>query len=164
MKKNDTWLGFFKKTLKVSGVVLVILLIVLGVFIYKAATHDSYTYLSCKDDIDDEPAYFAFNQYNLKNDWDPLTEEFKRNYKIIEFNKEFIKAVFYFGKKSETEISVYENKSNSLEVVLEGYMTFNRETGKYNLSFEDRGMIGNEEDCIKIKKKDLPIKKINQKF
>ena len=49
-KKNDTWLGFFKKTLKISGVILLILIILIGYLIYRGATHDSKTYLSCVND------------------------------------------------------------------------------------------------------------------
>ena len=97
--------------------------------------------------------------------WDSLNEKFENNYKIIEFNKEIIKAVFYFAQTTNnTELKVYDKKPSNVISILEGYMSFNRETGKYNLSFEDRGMVGNEEDCIKINKSDLPVKELNQKF
>ena len=167
MKKdnNNTWLGFFKKTLKISGFILVISIIGIGIFIYKGATYDSNTYISCKEDGNDKPAYYAFNEYRLLSGWDSLNEKFENNYKIIEFNKEIIKAVFYFAQTTNnTELKVYDKKPSNVISILEGYMSFNRETGKYNLSFEDRGMVGNEEDCIKINKSDLPVKELNQKF
>ena len=166
--KNNTWLGFFKKTLKVSGLVLLGIIVLIGIGLYFSFKHESYTYLSCTENEEDRKQYIAFNDSRLLAMWDPLEEEFKQNLRLIEFNKKTIKAVFYFVQKDtdNKSISILEREPIGLapEQVLEGYISLNRETGEYQLSFENRGMIGNKENCIKIKKSDLPITKVNQKF
>jgi hypothetical protein len=166
--KNDTWLGFFKKTLKVSGLVLLGIIVLIGIGLYFSFKNDSYTYLSCTETDEDQKQYIAFNDSRLLTIWDPLEEEFKQNLKLIEFNKKTIKAVFYFVQKDtdNKSISILEREPFGLapEQVLEGYINLNRETGEYQLSFEDRGMVGNKEACTKIKKSDLPVTKVNQKF
>ena len=166
--KNDTWLGFFKKTLKVSGLVLLGIIVLIGIGLYFSFKHESYTYLSCTETNEDQKQYIAFNDSRLLTIWDPLEEEFKQNLKLIEFNKKTIKAVFYFVQKDtdNKSISILEREPFGLapEQVLEGYINLNRETGEYQLSFEDRGMVGNKEACTKIKKSDLPVTKVNQKF
>jgi hypothetical protein len=166
--KNDTWLGFFKKTLKVSGLVLLGIIVLIGIGLYFSFKHESYTYLSCTETDEDQKQYIAFNDSRLLTIWDPLEEEFKQNLKLIEFNKKTIKAVFYFVQKDtdNKSISILEREPFGLapEQVLEGYINLNRETGEYQLSFEDRGMVGNKEACTKIKKSDLPVTKVNQKF
>jgi len=43
--KNDTWLGFFKKTLKISGFILIIIILALIFLFYKMVNHDDKTYL-----------------------------------------------------------------------------------------------------------------------
>ena len=164
-KQNDTWLGFFKKTLKVSGIIVLLFIVSIIVTIYISYRNNSYTYLSCIEKGDDKINYFAFNNSRLLQNWDSIEGEFKQNLKIIEFSKRKIKAVFYFAKNYQGgPITIEETKPYGAVDILEGYISFNRETGEYSLSFEDRGMVGNKEDCTKINKKDLPIKKINQKF
>ena len=164
-KQTDTWLGFFKKTLKVSGLIVFGFIVLIIVAIYISLKHDSYTYLSCIEKGEDKKAYFAFNNYRLLQHWDTVEGEFTQNLKIIEFSKKKIKAVFYFTKNYQGgPITIEETKPYAAVEVLEGYISFDRETGEFSLSFEDRGMVGNKEDCTKINKKDLPIKKINQKF
>ena len=166
--KNDTWLGFFKKTLKVSGLFLLGIIVLIGIGLYFSFKHESYTYLSCTESEEDKKQYIAFSNSRLLNNWDPVEEEFKQNLKLIEFNKKEIKAVFYFVQKDtdNKSISILEREPFGLapEQVLEGYISLNRETGEYQLSFENRGMIGNKENCTKIKKSDLPVTKVNQKF
>ncbi len=145
--KNDTWLGFFKKTLKVSGLVLLGFIVLIGIGLYFSFKHESYTYLSCTESEEDKKQYIAFNDSRLLNMWDSLKEEFKQNLKLIEFNKKEIKAVFYFVQKDtdNKSISILEREPFGLgpQQVLEGYISLNRETGEYQLSFENRGMIGN---------------------
>ena len=168
--KNDTWLGFFKKTLKVSGLFLLGIIVLIGIGLYFSFKHESYTYLSCTESLveEDEKQYIAFNDSRLLTIWDPLEEEFEQNLKLIKFNKKEIKAVFYFVQKDldNKSISILEREPFGLapEQVLEGYISLNRETGEYQLSFENRGMVGNKEACTKIKKSDLPVTKVNQKF
>ena len=166
--KNDTWLGFFKKTLKVSGLVLLGIIVLIGIGLYFSFKHESYTYLSCTETDEDQKQYIAFNDSRLLTFWDPLEEEFGQNLKLIKFNKKEIKAVFYFVQKDmdNKNISILEREPIGLapKQVLEGYINLNRETGEYQLEFENRGMVGNKEKCIKIKKSDLPVTKVNQKF
>ena len=143
------------------------IIVLIGIGLYFSFKHESYTYLSCTE-TEKDPQYIAFNDSRLLTILDPLEEEFKQNLKLIKFNKKEIKAVFYFVQKDtdNKSISILEREPIGLapEQVLEGYISLNRETGEYQLSFENRGMIGNKENCIKIKKSDLPITKVNQKF
>ena len=52
--KNDTWLGFFKKTLKVSGLFLLGIIVLIGIGLYFSFKHESYTYLSCTESEEDK--------------------------------------------------------------------------------------------------------------
>ena len=83
--KNDTWLGFFKKTLKVSGLFLLGIIVLIGIGLYFSFKHESYTYLSCTESLveEDEKQYIAFNDSRLLTIWDPLEEEFEQNLKLM---------------------------------------------------------------------------------
>lgn len=143
------------------------IIVLIGIGLYFSFKHESYTYLSCTE-TEKDPQYIAFNDSRLLTILDPLEEEFKQNLKLIKFNKKEIKAVFYFVQKDmdNKSISILEREPFGLapEQVLEGYINLNRETGEYQLEFENRGMVGNKEQCIKIKKSVLPVTKVNQKF
>ena len=143
------------------------IIVLIGIGLYFSFKHESYTYLSCTE-TEKDPQYIAFNDSRLLTIWDQLEEEFKQNLKLIKFNKKEIKAVFYFVQKDmdNKSISILEREPFGLapEQVLEGYINLNRETGEYQLEFENRGMVGNKEQCIKIKKSVLPVTKVNQKF
>ena len=62
-KNNETWLAFFKKSLKVFGTLtitlIVIAIIIIGIVIYRAANYDK-TYLDC------ENRYVAFADYYVR--------------------------------------------------------------------------------------------------
>lgn len=164
-KKNDTWLGFFKKTLKVSGVILLILIILIGYLIYRGATHDSKTYLSCVNDETKNIYNIAFNDYRLFRDWDSLDEKFKQSFDIIEMNKKIIKARSYAEPSDDKTGMSLSNTKNTATLVYEIIWELDRETGRIQAYFSDYGSEINANGlCTKISKKDLPITKVEQKF
>ena len=163
-KNNETWLAFFKKTLKVSWYFILGLLVLLTIFIYMAATHDPKTYLACEDK-EGEKIHMAFNDYRIFLFWDPLNEEFEQSFNIVEMNKKFIKAEFYASTNDEEKkgLSLSTSIPNATWVYT-GHFTLDREIGKYTIEFDDPSMKGGERNCEKISKRTLPITKVDQKF
>jgi len=164
-KQNNTWLDFFKKTLKISGFILLILAILIGYLIYRGATHDSKTYLSCVNDETKNSYNIAFNDYRLFRDWDPLNEKFEQSFDIIEINKKFIKARSYAEPNTDKSGMSLSNTKNTATLGYEVIWELDRETGKIQAYFSDYGGEINADGlCKKINKKDLPITKVDQKF
>ena len=164
--KSNTWLDFFKKTLKVSGIILLILIIIIGYLIYRSATYDSKTYLECTNNESNTISYLAFNDYRMFMHWDELNEEFENSYTIEEINKKYIKARAYAAiDDNEKTLSLY-NDSNKVEYVYKMIWQLDRETGLLEAYFENttEEKVKDGRRCEKISKKDLPIKKVNQKF
>lgn len=162
--KNDTWLGFFKKTLKVSGIIILGLIIAIVIFIYIAATHDSKTYLECTRSDDNKISYLAFNDYKLFMNWDELNEKFKYSYKIEEINKKFIKAYAYANINDDDTLTL--SKNNVAKVVKKMIWEIDRETGFVKAYFENdtETKVRDDRICKKISKRNLPKKKVQQKF
>ncbi len=169
MKKqnNDTWLGFFKKTLKISTYLLLGFISIIFVVIYFTEFKpDQVTYLSCKDMDTNETNYRAFNQKKLYQDWDSLNQKFERSYPIIKINKKIIKARGYAYSFSDGgSLKVSSLKMPEAKYVFEIIWELDRETGLTKTYFTNKkGKILDNMECQKIKKKNLPIKKIDQKF
>ncbi|WP_440634307.1 hypothetical protein [Candidatus Pelagibacter sp. HIMB1746] len=164
--KNNTWLDFFKKTLKVSGIILLILLIIIGYLIYRGATHDSKTYLECTNNESNAISYLAFNDYRMFMSWDELNEEFKHSYTIEEINKKYIKARAYASIDDNKKTLSLSNDSNKVEYVYKMIWQLDRETGLLEAYFENttEEKVKDGRQCKKINKKDLPITKVDQKF
>lgn len=163
--KNNTWLDFFKKTLKISGIILLILVILVAYLIYRGATHDSKTYLSCINDETKKIYNIAFNDYRLFRYWDPLNEKFEESFDIIEINKKFIKARSYAEPNNEHKSMSLSNTKGTATKVYELIWELDRETGKIKAYFSDYDAEVNDDgECKKIDKKDLPITKVEQKF
>ena len=166
--KSDNWLGFFKKTLKISGYVFLRILVIAGILIYTVINHDNKTYLACKEKGYDT-LYLAFNKYKVFNDWNPMEEKWDNNYDIILMNKKEIKAKFYaYQTDNPNEMIVADSffvklKFPKARFVTEGYFNLDRETGKLKITF-DNGYKGNTSDCDKISKRKLPKTNIKQKF
>ena len=164
--KHKTWLDFFKKTLKVSGTILGLLLIIGAGLIYRAMSYDPKTYLSCINTETNEPSNIAFTDYRFYKNWDPLNEEFKESYDVIEINKKIIKARAYVKKDSNGDISLDVSKNTSgAGWVSELIWEIDRENGKQKAYFVDReDIVSDNKTCEKISKKDLPTIEIKQKF
>lgn len=163
--KSNTWLDFFKKTLKVSGIILLILVIIIGYLIYRSATHDSKTYLSCINDETKKTYNIAFNDYRLFRDWDPLNEKFEESIDIIEINKKFIKARAYGDPDFDMKSMSLSNTKGTATKVYEIIWELDRETGRIKAYFSNYGAeINDDGECVKINKKDLPVTKVKQKF
>ncbi len=163
--KSDTWLGFFKKTLKVSGFILLIILLIIIFLFYKMATHDGKTYLICKDEDTEQISYRAFNDYRMFSDWDPLNEEFKMSFDIIEINKKLIKSRAYAYSDGSTESLSLSNDTPKAKYVYELIWELNRETGRLKAYFSERSdAVDQDRVCNKISKNKLPITKVKQKF
>ena len=98
--------------------------------------------------------------------WDELNEEFENSYTIEEINKKYIKARAYAAiDDNEKTLSLY-NDSNKVEYVYKMIWQLDRETGLLEAYFENttEEKVKDGRRCEKIPKKDLPIKKVNQKF
>ena len=164
-KKNDTWLGFFKKTLKISGFILIIIILALIFLFYKMVNHDDKTYLICKDEDTKETSYRAFNKYRMFSDWDPLNEKFERSFDIIEINKKLIKARAYAYADGNIESLSLSNNVPKAEFVYELIWELDRETGRLKAYFSERSdAVDEDRVCNKISKNKLPITKVKQKF
>ena len=168
--KNDTWLGFFKKTLKISGLILIFIIIAFIFLVYKAMTADSKTYLICKHNETGKVSHIAFNNYRLFGKWDPLNEKFNDSYDIIEINKKFIKARAYVNPEdgklfSDSKSLSLSNEKPSYGFVNELIWELDRETGKLRAYFLSRSeVVDDNRICNKSSKKNFPVTKVKQKF
>ena len=83
-EKNDTWLSFFKKTLKITGLTIVaIVIIIIGIVIWlinneKNSSKDptkfdliGTVYLNC------ENKFVAFNDIYIRSNWDGLEKDWE---------------------------------------------------------------------------------------
>ena len=148
MKKNnnDTWLGFFKRTLKISGIILICIIVLIGVligwFIYNEKDDlDSrgITYLNC------ENRFVSFTNYTVNSSWDGLEKKWGVSLDITKINKSVVEAKF--DTKDSKLIYIIDRINATMELK--------------DLT-NDKSLI--KRDCFKIKKKDLPESEVTPKF
>tara|TARA_Y100000031_G_C8125599_1_gene340333 strand:- start:99 stop:569 length:471 start_codon:yes stop_codon:yes gene_type:complete len=154
-KSNETWLAFFKKSLKVFGTLtitlIVIAIIIIGIVIYRAANYDK-TYLDC------ENRYVAFADYYIYIGWDEVEHEFKHRHKITKINDEVVEAKFTVTPSGVKDGEAY--------IPANALWRIDRVKGTFEFEYDGK----NEElkpfveQCKKIPKRKLPKKKINKKF
>ena len=155
-KNNETWLAFFKKSLKVMGIGTALIIIILGFVIYYFLKYqpDGRTYLDC------EGRHYAFIESSLGGSlffgWDPVELEWKHQEEITTANKQIIQAKFSVRPNDAKEGELYTPEI--------AYLTFDRVEGSVKLKFEDKEKETFKYKCIKISKRDLPTKEIKQKF
>ena len=161
MKKqnNDTWLGFFKKTLKVTGIAILTLIIVIGISIFYLLKKeikyvDPKTYLKCE-----KQGYYAFTIQNNSSSkgtiyhiWDDVELKFLDELDIVKVNKSIIKS---------SKINVVDNEGGP---DIDSHFIFDRIGGTLALVSVDETKTFFEYKCQKITIKDLPKKNIKQKF
>ncbi|WP_440915725.1 hypothetical protein [Candidatus Pelagibacter sp.] len=144
-EKNDTWLGFFKKTLKVTGFIIVALILVvvaiIGWVIYneRNAERIGTIYLKCENNL------LAFDDRKIYSNWDGLEKNWEVSLDITEKNKRIVEAKFKFDGG-------------------EGLYTIDRINGTIELKNLTKNEILTKKNCIKIKKSDLPESKETPKF
>ena len=95
-KNNETWLSFFKKTLKVTGFSILILIsgtiIIISFIIYNSEEYDGgKTHLNCED------RYLAFNNYIMHSQWNSLEEAWEVTLDITKINKSVVEVEFPYG-------------------------------------------------------------------
>ena len=159
-----------KKFIKVSLFFLLGILALIIAFFYWILYHDSKTYLSCiSNNGGAEKKLFAFDQYNIYRNWDPLNQVFHGKSRISSSNKKYIKSKMSYApwfnaladnysKHTEVSIDLPDKKSTNMLFVLD------RETGFYKIDFIDKEMPSIEGKCKKISKMRIPKIKIKQKF
>ena len=142
---NDTWLAFFKRTLKVSGYIILGLFVLVGALIgwviYNQSNlnGDTVTYLNC------EERYVAFTDYKIRSNWDGLEEAWGVDLKVTKINKSKVEAKFNFNDG-------------------EGIYIIDRIKGTIELKNLTTNETLVKRKCSKIKKKDLPKSKVTPKF
>ena len=145
MKKNnnETWLGFFKKTLKVSALII---LIVIGVVVavisygvYSKSDNDGKTYLNCEDQ------YLAFNRLIIYYNWDGLEKKWNIKLDVTKYNKSIVEA----------KINLSDGK---------GVFAIDRIKGTWEVKSITKDVVLTKENCKVIKKSDLPKSKVTPKF
>jgi len=149
-KQTDTWLGFFKRTLKITGTIGLLLILTIVIFIiymFKHETTDSKTYLNC------EESYYAFIEYNgggrLSFTWDSVETKFKYEHKLTKSNKQILEA----------EIYTADSKTGFPSI-----LTFDRVKGTLTFIKNKNSEPLFVYTCKKISKDQLPKKEIKQKF
>ena len=159
-----------KKFIKIALFFLLGILALIMAFFYWILYHDSKTYLSCiSNDTGAEKKLFAFDQYNIYRNWDPLNQVFHGKSRISSSNKKYIKSKMSYApwfnaladnysKHTEVSIDLPDKKSTNMLFVLD------RETGFYKIDFIDKEMPSIEGKCKKISKMRTPKIKIKQKF
>ena len=149
-KNNETWLSFFKKTLKVTGITILVLVLgtisIIGFMIYNYEERDPWTtYLNC------EERYLAFDKYNVYSQWDGLEKKFNINLDVTKINKSVVEAEFLHGSDTAEGEKKAMYKIDRIEGTIElKSITDNKTLVKRN--------------CKKIKKNQLPKAKISPKF
>ena len=144
-KSDDTWLGFFKKTLKITGytVIAIVVLITgsIGWFLYTQDDDDTFktTYLKC------EKNYLAFDHNYIYSQWDGLEEDWKIDIDITKKNKRVVEAEFNF--KDGKGIYIIDRIKGTMELK--------------NLT-ENKTLV--KKTCERIVKSDLPESKEEPKF
>ena len=148
MKKNnnDTWLAFFKRTLKISGIILICVIVIIGIligwFLFKekdSLVNKGTTYLNC------EKKLVAFTNYSMLSQWDALEEEWELSLDVSKINKSVVEAEFDF--KDGKGIYIIDRINATIEL--------KNLTTKESLA---------KRKCVKINKKDLPKSKVTPKF
>ena len=159
-----------KKFIKIALFFLLGILALIIAFFYWILYHDSKTYLSCiSNNTGAEKKLFAFDQYNIYRNWDPLNQVFHGKSQISSSNKKYIKSKMSYApwfnaladnysKHTEVSIDLPDKKSTNMLFVLD------RETGFYKIDFIDKEMPSIEGKCKKISKMRIPKIKIKQKF
>ncbi len=148
MKKNnnDTWLAFFKRTLKISGIILICIIVIIGLligwFLFKekdSLVNKGTTYLNC------EKKLVAFTNYSMLSQWDALEEEWELSLDVSKINKSVVEAEF--DAKNGKFIYIIDRINATIEL--------KNLTTKESLA---------KRKCVKINKKDLPKSKVTPKF
>ena len=148
MKKNnnDTWLAFFKRTLKISGIILICIIVIIGLligwFLFKEKDildNKGTTYLNC------EKKLLAFTNYSMRSQWDALEEEWELSLDVSKINKSVVEAEF--DVKNGKFIYIIDRINATIEL--------KNLTTKESLA---------KRKCVKINKKDLPKSKVTPKF
>ncbi len=148
MKKNnnDTWLAFFKRTLKISGIILICIIVIIGLligwFLFKEKDildNKDTTYLNC------EKKLLAFTKYSMRSQWDALEEEWELSLDVSKINKSVVEAEF--DAKNGKFIYIIDRINATIEL--------KNLTTKESLA---------KRKCVKINKKDLPKSKVTPKF
>lgn len=151
-QQTDTWLGFFKKILKITGIIgLLLILGIAGFIIYWITnpTGDGRTYLKCNK------TYYAFTESEYYNSgwlyfiWDSVEQKFKSSTKIKKIDKQTISV----------EIDLEDTEPDKPAI-----MTFDRVKGTMEFKKSDTSETLFEYNCQKITRKLLPKKEIKQKF
>ena len=149
-KNNETWLSFFKKTLKVTGITILVLVLgtisIIGFMIYNYEENNQWTtYLNCED------RYIAFDKYNMYSQWDGLEKNWKISLDVTKKNKSVVEAEFTYG-------------SNTPQGETTGIYIIDRINGTIELkNLSDNKSLALRK-CKKIKKSQLPKSKVNPKF
>tara|TARA_R110002020_G_scaffold109727_2_gene253814 strand:+ start:7 stop:453 length:447 start_codon:yes stop_codon:yes gene_type:complete len=148
MKKdnNDTWLAFFKRTLKISGIILICIIVIIGLligwFLFKekdTLDNKGITYLNCEDH------FLSFTDYKINSSWDGLENKWNVSLDTTKINKSVVEAEFDF--KDGKGIYIIDRINATIEL--------KNLTTKESLA---------KRKCIKIKKKDLPKSEVTPKF
>ncbi len=148
MKKNnnDTWLAFFKRTLKISGIILICIIVIIGLligwFLFKEKDildNKDTTYLNC------EKKLLAFTKYSMRSQWDALEEEWELSLDVSKINKSVVEAEF--DAKNGKFIYIIDRINATIELK--------------NITTKDS--LANRHS-VKINKKDLPKSKVTPKF
>ncbi len=144
--KNDTWLAFFKRTLKISGIILICIIVIIGLligwFLFKEKDildNKDTTYLNC------EKKLLAFTKYSMRSQWDALEEEWELSLDVSKINKSVVEAEF--DAKNGKFIYIIDRINATIEL--------KNLTTKESLA---------KRKCVKINKKDLPKSKVTPKF
>ena len=151
-KEKDTWLSFFKRTLKIIGIIgLLFILGIAGLIIYWIINpqKDGRTYLNC------EKTYYAFTEAEYNNSgwlyfrWDSVEQKFKSSTKIKKIDKQTITEEFDLEDSEPDKPAI---------------MTFDRVKGTMVFKKSETSETLFEYNCQKITRKLLPKKEIKQKF
>lgn len=143
--KKDTWLDFFKKTLKVTGyTTIAIIIFVVGLFAWvfyaeRDTERIGTTYLKCGK------KYIAFDDLRIYSQWDGLEEDWEVDINITKKNKRVVEAKFNFD----------DGKGIYIIDRIKGTMELKDLTN-------DKTLV--TRTCKKISKSDLPESKEEPKF
>jgi hypothetical protein len=148
MKKNnnDTWLAFFKRTLKITGIILICIIVIIGLligwFLFKEKDildNKGTTYLNC------ENHFLSFTDYSMSSKWDGLENKWNVSLDTTKINKSVVEAEFF--SKNGKFIYIIDRINATIELK---NLTTKESLGKRK--------------CVKINKKDLPKSKVTPKF
>lgn len=110
------------------------------------------TYLKCGD------KFYAISKYYVYGVWDDVEQRFIQKLEIFSQNKTYIIVRFNFVRDSDMQA----HKRGDALILTKGEYHFNRIEGNVSLFHNDvpQGTV----DCSKANKRDLPVKKVKQKF